>query len=144
MSDKPLHLELSLAYSHGTGALTPYFDALVQGRALASRCGDCSKVWFAPHVHCPDDGGACDWIELDGGGEIVAATQTRSRLPLTDDDGDHVFVLVAMNGADNRVFGRLANDPGLDVVGCTVRLVAAPGAAPHPAQAALFELVEKG
>ena len=144
MTDTPSDLELHLRYAHGTGALAPYFEALASGNALASKCGICGRVWFPPHIHCPDDGGVCDWLTLDGAGEVVSATTTRSRLPFADQAEDHVFVLVAMDGADNAAFGRMRPDTdGERLVGCRVRLVGAPEAPPHPAQAALFEVLEE-
>jgi uncharacterized OB-fold protein len=144
MSGAPTDLELRLRYAHGAGALQPYFDALVDGRALASRCPNCGRVWFPPHLHCPDDGGACGWVELEGQGQVVSATETHGRLPLADAVAEHVFVLVAMQGADNAAFGRLKPGPGgQDPVGRRVHLIGISEPPPHPAQAALFELLEE-
>lgn len=144
MTRPPPDMELRLTYAHGVGDLQPYFEALGHGRALASRCSVCGRVWFPPHIHCPADGGAGEWVELDGRGEIVSATRTHSRLPMAETSADHVFVLVAMDGADNAAFGRLragTDDPGL--VGRRVGLAGVTEAVPHPAQGTLFELLEE-
>ena len=144
MTGVPTDLDLRLRYAHGAGALQPYFDALQAGRALASRCPNCGRVWFPPHLHCPNDGGACGWVELEGHGRVVSATETHGRLPFAEAAADHVFVLVAMQGADNATFGRLQpGRPGQDLTGRRVRLLGVSEALPHPAQAALFELLEE-
>jgi uncharacterized OB-fold protein len=144
MTGAPAELELRLRYAHGTGALQPYFDALRGGRALASRCPACGRVWFPSHIHCPDDGTACGWLDLEGHGRVVSATETHARLPFAEAAAAHVFVLVAMQGADNAAFGRLTPGvPGRNLAGRRVGLVGVADAVPHPAQAALFELLEE-
>lgn len=142
MTGDTLRLDLALGYDHGTGALGGYFRALAEGRALASRCRTCRRTWFPPHTLCPEDGGACEEAYLDGGGVVVAETRTRTRLPFTDEERDVIFVLVAMAGADNAVFGRLENFSGAAAAGQRVRLVAAVGPLGHPAQGAVFNPAE--
>jgi uncharacterized OB-fold protein len=138
MTDRTIRLGLSLGYDHGSGALGDYFKALAEGRALAGRCGTCGRTWFPPHARCPEDGGVCEPIDLDGHGVVVAGTRTRTRLPFTDEDREVTFVLVAMAGADNAVFGRLENFSGASATGERVRLVAVAGPLGHPAQGAVF------
>ncbi len=144
MSDSTIRLDLYLGYDHGPGALGDYFRALAGGRALASRCETCGRTWFPPHAHCPEDGGTCKPIDLDGHGVVVSETRTRTRLPFTDTDADVIFVLVAMAGADNAAFGRLENFSGANATGERVRLTGVDGPLGHPAQAAVFQPVEDG
>lgn len=144
MSDSTVRLDLALGYNHGSGALTDYFRALADGRAVASCCENCGRTWFPPHARCPKDGGMCKTTELDGSGVVVAATRTRTRLPFTDSDADVTFVLVAMAGADNAAFGRLENFDGADATEMQVQLVAVDHPVGHPAQAIVFHPVEKG
>ena len=136
-------LELSLRYDHGLGDLAPYFEALGQGRAMARRCTVCGHVWFPPHAVCPEDAQACEWLELDGTGTVVSATQTRSRLPFMETEQDYIFALVSMDGADNAAFGRLAANAGNAFPGLRVHLVAGDGETGHPAQTAVFERLEE-
>ena len=144
MSGGTIRLDLHLGYDHGPGALGSYFQALAEGRALASRCGTCERTWFPPHARCPEDGGICEPVELDGSGVVVSETRTRTRLPFTDADREVTFVLVAMAGADNAAFGRLETFSGASATGEHVRLVAVAGPHGHPAQGAVFHPVEKG
>ena len=142
MSDGTIRLEIALGYDHGPGTFGDYFRALADGRALAGRCENCGRTWFPPHARCPEDGGACEAVDLDGCGVVVAETRTRTRLPFTDVDADVTFVLVAMAGADNAAFGRLENFAGADATGERVRLAAVDGPVGHPAQAAVFQPME--
>ncbi len=143
MSDDIIDLDLNLTYAHGIAELKPYFDALAEGRALARKCSACGRVWFPPHAACPIDGAGCDWTELEGTGVVVSATCTHARLPLADTAADHVFVLVAMDGAGNAAFGRLLPSRSADPVGHRVRIGKAGGDVMLPAQAAVFELIEE-
>ena len=136
-------LELSLRYDHGLGDLAPYFDALGQGQAMARRCTACGHVWFPPHAVCPKDAQPCEWLELDGTGTVVSATQTRSRLPFTKTEQDHIFALVSMDGADNAAFGRLAANAENASPGLRVRLLASDSEMGHPAQTAVFKRLEE-
>ena len=138
MSDNTIRLDLVLGYDHGLGTFGEYFQALAEGRALARRCGTCGRTWFPPHNHCPEDGAACETVDLEGLGVVVTETRTRTRLPFTDKDADVIFILVAMAGSDNAVFGRLEKFTGADATGQSVKLMAVDGPLGHPAQGAVF------
>ena len=142
MTDNTIRLDLSLGYDHALGALGDHFRAVTDGRAVASRCDTCGRTWFPPHTRCPEDGGACEEVELTGRGVVVAQTRTRTRLPFTDTDAEVTFVLVAMAGADNAAFGRLVNFEGMDATGTSVRLAAIKNPAGHPAQSVIFQPAE--
>ena len=133
----PTAIDLHLRYAHSLGGLDPYFRGLAEGRAMASRCPVCKRRWFPPRLRCPDDHADTGWAELSGHGLVMALTAGRSRLPLAGSAADHTFALIALDGADNLAFGRIADGGNIDV-GQRVRLVAVPGEPPHPAQAACF------
>jgi uncharacterized OB-fold protein len=53
-----------------------FWQALGEGRFLATRCGDCGRVSFPPKAHCP----AClardvHWLELSGRGRLYTASR---------------------------------------------------------------------
>ena len=136
-------LGLSLSYRHGFGDLSPFFKALLEGRALASRCPACGDVRYPPRLVCPRDGTATQWQALSGEGSLTAFTIGRCRLPLGQDERDHIFGEVAMDGASNRVFARIAAAAEQLQPGVRVRLAppVAPSLAPpppHPIQALVF------
>ncbi|MEO1159278.1 MAG: OB-fold domain-containing protein [Pseudomonadota bacterium] len=131
-------LQLGLTYDHGTGCLQPYFDGLSAGHAIASKCPVCGKAWFPPQAVCPDDRAETGWSRLPGSGAVVAVTTTRTRLPFTAAAEVYTFVLVAMDGAENAVFGRMQTAAEEIAAGMRVDLVAPVGEPAHPAQAVQF------
>jgi uncharacterized OB-fold protein len=142
MKPSKANLLLRLNYNHSGGDLVPYFDALRDGRALGARCQACDRVWVPPRMCCPNDGAVTEPHEMSGSGEVVAMTQITSVLPFTDTTNTHIFVLVALDGADNRMFGRMAEGHEDIAVDARVCLRGCDGYLPdpvHPAQAAVFE-----
>lgn len=115
-----IRIDMHFRYQHPLGARAPYFEGLSQGRAIASRCGECGRVSFAPARCCTPD---FQWHKLRGTGRVVAAT----------DD----FALIAMDGADNLTLGVLQ---GSTATGQRVRLALAPGPVEHPSRAVFFQV----
>ena len=113
-------IEMRFRYQHPLGARMPYFEGLLQGRAIASACAACGRVSFAP-AHCCTSG--FKWQELPGTGKVVAATNG--------------FALIAMDGADNLTLGVLQAPAE---VGQRVRLRVAPDPGAHPTQSAFFQV----
>lgn len=124
----PLKLELDYAYS--LGDLKPYFDALRQGRALASRCPECGRTSFPPRLVCNVDRFPATWQELTGCGSIQQLSAGRNA----------TFAQIAMDGADNQCLGRLE---GSDFrKGDRVRLDAVKAVeTAHPASCAVFRRI---
>jgi uncharacterized OB-fold protein len=132
----PLHLEL--AYSHGLGALTPYFEGLLRGEAVASRCPRCGKAWCPPALACPDDGAATAWTPLAGTGTLLSATATALTLPISGQSRSCVLGLVRLDGAQNAMLARIDLAEPAAAPGTRLRIARAPGEWPHPAQAVHF------
>ncbi len=132
----PLKLELN--YDHALGWAAPFHAALKEGRALASACPDCGRVWFPPRPVCDAHGVATEWREIPGDGQAIAVTQTRTRLPFTATSEETKFVLVRLDGVENAAFGRMRNADVEIEPGARVRLVVASVPLPHPAQAMIF------
>ncbi len=143
MTDRSFPLNLSLDYQHGSGLLTDYFSALQTGRARASRCLKCGDVRIPPRFVCPGDGESTEAIELAGTGSVAAATNTDSMLPFAEQASSHVFVLVAMDGADNLMFGRMSQPEDVTDVGDRVCLAGAQGTTAHPAEASVFKKLDE-
>lgn len=91
---------LSLDYTVPTGRLTPYFDALSKGQALAAKCADCGRVAFPPALTCASCGGSrWDWLALSGAATVLYRTDTP----------DSAFALAHFDGADTATLVRLAD-----------------------------------
>lgn len=137
MTARVIALTTAFRYSHGLGGLSPWAEGLERGEALATRCSACKRVWFAPRLVCICGGREMEWLTLPGTGVVRTACEGSLTLPLTDRSGVWPLGLVAMDGADNAVLGRLATRAA-PLPGLRVRLTLDPGARAHPVQAALF------
>jgi uncharacterized OB-fold protein len=103
-------VDLHLAYRHPLGALSPYFRALTEGRALAPCWG--GHTYFPPRL--PPDGSEPGWIELTGHGTVVAMTRSEGAVSSSGDaSATSVCVLVSMDGADNLAVGRVRDPQSL-------------------------------
>ncbi len=141
MADSDNHavpLTLTLRYRHPLGELAPYFRGLETGRAVATRCPACGRTWFPPRLICPLHDRDVEWTELAGLGRIVSFTVAETTLPFGAVRERRTFALIALDGAENLAFGRVAGDPAEARAGQRVRLARAPGDWPHPAQAAWY------
>lgn len=91
--------KLTLDYTIPTGTLTPYFDALQDGKALASACTACGVVAFPARTLC----GACGekdmkWSPLKGTARILFRTDNCA--DESTDKSKVSFALVEFDGAD--------------------------------------------
>jgi len=76
LSDDPMVIKNVKDYYHihSYGGLTPFFQGLIAGRLMATRCpnGGCreNRMWLPPRVHCPDCLGDMEWVEAPTEGKI--------------------------------------------------------------------------
>ena len=131
-------IDLALRYTHALGALAPYFEGLTAGRAVASTCAVCGRVWFPPRPGCCAQAGSVQWTTLAGTGLVVAGTSGGGTLPFGGGPAGEGLALIALDGADNLALGWVDGLGGEPPEGARVRLVASDHQAPHPAQAARY------
>lgn len=131
-------IDLGLRYTHAFGNLTPYFEGLSVGRAVASKCAACRRTWFPPRFGCCPKIGAVHWITLAGTGRIVAGTTGGGTLPFNGGPAGEGLALVALDGTDNLALGWVDGLGDVPPEGARVRLVTTETRPPHPAQAARF------
>lgn len=124
-------LKVELDYSYSLGDLKPYFDALQEGRALASQCPECREVNFPPRLQCGKDGNVAGWKELTGLGTVKRITAGRNES----------LAQIEMDGTDNLCLGRLE---GKDlIVGDRVKLHRIDANdIQHPSQCAVFRVID--
>lgn len=100
--------QLNLDYTVPVGDLNPYFEALSEGKALASACANCGNVAFPARAQC----GSCretnmKWKPLDGTAKILFRTDTSNA----------GFALVAFEGADTRTTVGIVNPEQTTIYG---------------------------
>lgn len=68
--------EITLRFLISTEKTKPFFNALSEGRILATRCKKCGTIYFPPQVDCPKcRGNDVEWIELSREGTLLTFTQ---------------------------------------------------------------------
>ena len=134
-------LDLHLRYRHGFGAASPFFDALLNGEALASRCPTCDDRRFPPRQLCLKDRTPTELCRLRGRGTLVRFTVGSPNSLLKTADRTLVFGEVEMDGVNNRVFARIQLEEKEPTQGLLVELVPWLGNLRHPIQALAFKPV---
>lgn len=109
---------MMLDYALPTGWMTPFFDALATGEALARQCTQCAEVSFPPLRACPCGGTEGEWIALSGRAEVLHRT----------DGADGAFALARFDGATRMATVRLS---GFDADARHGQLAAPDQGAPH-------------
>ena len=131
-------IEVALRYDHALGALAPYFEGLLAGRAVASTCTGCERTWFPPRPGCCSRSGPVNWTTLAGTGRVVAGTSGGGTLPFGGGPAGEGLALIALDGADNLALGWVDGFGGAPPEGARVRLATGDTNPPHPAQAARY------
>ena len=136
-----LPINLSLSYSHGFGAFTPFFEALMQGRVLGSHCPICDEVRFPPRIRCPAHPAETEMTELTGYARLLSWTTGPVRLPQANNTTLLTFGLVQLDGAINSTLVRIDADETQLVTGALLRFQRLDKNTdlPHPIQALIFQ-----
>lgn len=129
-------LNITLAYLHPLGDLSPFFSSLLEGRLIAAACDRCKSVWVPPRLVCTCGSASMRWAALAGTGSIESTTTTPSSLPGTTVRGEMTFVLVRFDGATNRSLARFVGAlPAARGIKVRLRRSLANAAFVHPVQA---------
>ncbi|MEP3435772.1 MAG: zinc ribbon domain-containing protein [Hoeflea sp.] len=110
-----MKLTLTLNYTLPEGELSPYFDALRNGRALASRCAGCGWLSFPARVRCEKCGtGTHDWVELSGKARVIFRTDgvAASHALVRFDGADGATLVALQNPEEINEGGRLVVPQG--------------------------------
>ena len=111
-----MKLHMRLDYTIAEGVLKPYFDALLRGDALASRCQTCGHVAFPARVICKDCGsGEMGWVTLSGAADVMHRTDgDKFASSLAKFTGADTLTTVALtNPASKAISGRLSTPVGV-------------------------------
>lgn len=136
--------DISLRYAHGLGDLSPYFSALTRGEALATRCDECERTWFAPRLVCVCGCRHMTWRALNGGGILLYLTSGLAIFPGTAIKGVFEYALIRLDGASNLCLGRVIAGELTPQPNQRVQLVKSTQKWIHPAQSADFTVDVSG
>lgn len=62
-------------------ATNPFWDGAAAGRLMLQRCLDTGTVFYYPREFSPFTGGATEWIEASGKGEVYSCSVSKRTLP---------------------------------------------------------------
>lgn len=121
------------------GELSPFFEAISDGRLLATRCEQTGRAWFPPRPICPDHGVRTEWFELAGSGRVRSATRSHVKPPDSRFEAPYTLAIIDLDGVEgsitHRILGDRCPEPGAEV-----RVVPVDDAGPHPLTGIAFEL----
>ncbi len=66
--------ELKLRFIISVEKTRKFFEALSEGKLLATKCKKSGQILFPPQAYCPDDDDEPEWVELPLEGELVTWT----------------------------------------------------------------------
>jgi uncharacterized OB-fold protein len=115
----PYLLDLYPQESSARTRLSPFFDALKEGRFTTTRCRKDRRLLWPPRIVCPQCHlGELDWVDLPTTGRIYAFSALLAGAPVGQEkDLPRVVGLVELEGAPLRLFGRLL---GIDWPDCRI------------------------
>ena len=101
--------------------LTPFYEALRQGKLMTTACAKCEQRHWPPRVVCPGCmSNQLTWVELPRQGTVHAFTIQETGVP-PGFPRPLIFTVITLNGL--RIFTRLIEtDPALVHRGLTVEL----------------------
>jgi len=117
----PYLLDLYPLESPTQTRLSPFFEALHQGRFTTTRCRKDGKLLWPPRVVCPVCHTAeLEWVDLPSTGRVYAFSALLAGAPIGQEtDLPRVVGLVELDGSPLRLFGRLL---GIDWRECRIGL----------------------
>ena len=67
--------EMTIHYIYSVGELTKFFKEIRDnGKLFGTRCTKCGFGFFPPRLNCHKCYAPCEWVELNGKGEVTAGT----------------------------------------------------------------------
>jgi uncharacterized protein len=117
----PYLLDLYPVQSSTQTRLTPFFEALHQGRFVTTRCRKDQRLLWPPRAICP----VChtsqlEWVDLPTQGRIYAFSALLAGAPIGQEaDLPRVVGLIELDGSPLRLFGRIL---GVEWQACRIGL----------------------
>jgi uncharacterized OB-fold protein len=92
---------MEIHYIYSVGELTKFFEEIRDNAKLfGTRCTKCGFGFFPPRLNCQKCYAPCEWVELNGKGEIVAGTLAHFGVSLFTDVVPITIAFIKMDGMD--------------------------------------------
>lgn len=114
--------ELRTRFLISVSRIEKFFEALREGRVLATLCKKSGRILFPPQPDCPE-GGEVEWVEMPGEGELVTWTVIYTKPQSFSHYRDYVVGVARMPNGVNVLAWVRCEDPQRLRPGARVRLV---------------------
>lgn len=116
--------ELKLRYFISIERIKKFFEALSEGKVLATRCKATGRIMFPPQVDCPEaPGSEVEWIEMPSEGELLTWTVINVKPYSFSHYDDYVVGVARMANGVNVLAWVRCRDPSKLKPGMKVKLV---------------------
>ncbi|MCE4604473.1 MAG: Zn-ribbon domain-containing OB-fold protein [Aeropyrum sp.] len=114
--------ELRIRFTISIEKIRRFFEALAEGKLLATKCVKSGKIYFPPQVDCPDDPSSeIEWVELPREGTLLTYTVINTK-PYTFSHYPDYVVGIGRLAEDLNVLAWVRGDPSKLRRGMKVRL----------------------
>jgi len=115
--------ELNLRFVLGVERLKPFFNGLIEGKILGTKCAKCGEIYFPPQVDCPKcKDSKVEWIELSREGTLLTFTQINVKPYSFSHYNDYIVGIGRLPEGVNITAWVRENDPKRLKVGMKVKL----------------------
>lgn len=115
--------EISQRYLISVERIRRFYDGLLDGKVLATRCKTCGELYFPPQVDCPKcRKGDVEWVELSKEGELLTYTVIYVKPSSFAHYPDYVVGIAKLKDGVNITAWVRTKDPSKLKVGGKVRI----------------------
>lgn len=115
--------ELRLRFFISVEKTRRFFQALSEGKILATRCRETGEILFPPQAECPNpSGGEVEWVELPREGELISWTMINIKPYSFSHYDDYIVGVARLSNGVNVLAWVRSKDPRSLRRGAKVRL----------------------
>jgi len=115
--------ELTLRFTISIERIRRFFEALAEGKVLATRCKETGTIYFPPQLDCPEaPDSEVEWVEMPREGELLTWTVINTKPYTFSHYDDYIVGVARMSNGVNVLAWVRERDPSKLRVGMKVRL----------------------